>query len=464
MQNMTQTGGVTASNTSNLERLKIGAAWRALWSQSPALWFVQLYVFFEYVRPQTVYPWFDVLPWSQISLLGAVGLCALEGRYSFKAKGLWVSILLMTGVVAISSVMAYSPSVAWENKDVWVNWLLLMLVVGAGIRDRRELLLFLFAFGLWNLKMTQHGVRGWAGIGFGFRAIGIGGAPGWFQNSGEFGIEMCVFLPLSAYFAYGVWPQLGTWGKRFMIGVVASALISMIASSSRGALVGAAATGLWVVWRTPQRARALLFVSVASLVVWFAIPEESKDRFNQIGDDKSSTTRITYWQHGIEIANDHPLFGIGYKNWLPYYTTRYNPKGQLPHNFMIEAVAELGYVGFLSLCFVLVMSFRATAALRRRTGPKVARPDRLLWALAYGLDGALIGFMVSGSFVSVLYYPYLWMNTAMVMALVRVESSRINGRDGRSRAQVARSNPRQVQGPADRLRPATVWAAPRNLV
>jgi putative inorganic carbon (HCO3(-)) transporter len=427
MQTSAPAGGVGASSTLNLESLKPSAIWRAFWSQSPALWFIQLYVFFEYVRPQTIYPWFDVLPWSQISLLGAVAMCAFEGRYSFKARELWVSIVLLTGVVIVSSVTAYSPSVAWENKDFWLNWLLLMLVVGAGVRNKRELILFLFAFGLWNLKMTQHGVRGWASIGFGFRAIGIGGAPGWFQNSGEFGIEMCVFLPLSAYFAYGIWPKLGTWAKRFMICVVASALISMIASSSRGALVGAAAIGIWVVWRTPQRVRALVFVSIASVVVWFSVPQESKDRFNQIGDDKSSTTRITYWKHGIEIANNHPLFGIGYKNWLPYYTARYNPRGQLPHNFMIEAVSELGYVGFVSLCVVLVMSFRATASVRKRTGPRSAAPDRLLWALAYGLDGALIGFMVSGSFVSVLYYPYLWMNTAMVMALVRVESVRLRG-------------------------------------
>jgi putative inorganic carbon (HCO3(-)) transporter len=463
MSNTVQAGSVTAPNSLNLERLKPGALWRALWTQSPGLWFIQLYVFFEYVRPQTIYPWFDVLPWSQISLLGAVSMCAFEGRYSFKAKELWACILLLTGVMVVSSVTAYSPSVAWENKDLWINWLLLMLVVGAGVRNKRELILFLLAFGLWNLKMTQHGVRGWASIGFGFRAIGIGGAPGWFHNSGEFGIEMCVFLPLSAYFAYGVWPKIGTWAKRFMVGVVASALISMIASSSRGALVGAAAVGLWVVWRTPQRARALLFVSVASVVVWLSVPRESKDRFNQIGDDQSSTTRITYWKHGIEIANNHPIFGIGYKNWLPYYTTHYNPKGQVPHNFMVEAVSELGYVGFLSLSLLLVMSFRTTAAVRHRTGPKSGAPDRLLWALAYGLDGALIGFMVSGSFVSVLYYPYLWMNTAMVMALVRVESVRLSGAAVPVRSSAAKPSRRLIGGRSGRFMPTPAMAVPVKL-
>jgi hypothetical protein len=37
--------------------------------------------------------------------------------------------------------------------------------------------------------------------------------------------------------------------------------------------------------------------------------------------------------------------------------------------------------------------------------------------MAHGLDGAMIGFVVSGFFVTVLYYPYFWINLAMTVAL-----------------------------------------------
>jgi hypothetical protein len=37
--------------------------------------------------------------------------------------------------------------------------------------------------------------------------------------------------------------------------------------------------------------------------------------------------------------------------------------------------------------------------------------------LAWGFDGGLIGFAVSGFFITVLYYPYLWVNLAMTTAL-----------------------------------------------
>jgi hypothetical protein len=43
--------------------------------------------------------------------------------------------------------------------------------------------------------------------------------------------------------------------------------------------------------------------------------------------------------------------------------------------------------------------------------------DRILAVLAVGMDAALIGFVISGSFVSVLYYPYFWVHMAMCVAL-----------------------------------------------
>jgi hypothetical protein len=37
--------------------------------------------------------------------------------------------------------------------------------------------------------------------------------------------------------------------------------------------------------------------------------------------------------------------------------------------------------------------------------------------MAKAFDGALIGFLVGGYFVTVLYYPFFWINLAMTVAL-----------------------------------------------
>lgn len=403
-----------------LFNLNFGAMWRTFLSQSPAFWFLSLYIFFEYVRPQSIYRAIDVAPWALMCLLGAVGFTVLEQRTAFTSKSLWLLVLLLSAVIVASSIGAQYPRQSWEWKDIWLNWILMMFVVGAGVKTRTEFMLLLSGFVLWNLKMSQFGVRSWASAGFSFRTWGVSGAPGWFTNSGEFGIEMCIFGPLVGYMAYGLWPHLSKAKRIFAAAVVASAVISIIASSSRGAMIGAAAVGIWMMLRSPNRLRASLIVIVLGALTWFLLPEQSKLRFTEMGTDDTSTSRLQYWKDGISIANDYPIFGIGYKNWIPFYQSNYDPTGELPHNFLIEAVAELGYVGLAVVLLLLLAFFIENARTRKLTSVKSATPDRFLHSMSFGLDGAMIGFMASGSFVSVLYYPFIWMNIGMCMALARV--------------------------------------------
>jgi hypothetical protein len=49
--------------------------------------------------------------------------------------------------------------------------------------------------------------------------------------------------------------------------------------------------------------------------------------------------------------------------------------------------------------------------------------------MAYGLDGALVSYLIAGFFVTVLYYPFFWVNLTFSSALLltvrrRAETSR----------------------------------------
>lgn len=399
---------------------------RLLRGRTLSFWFTFLYIFFEYVRPQSIYTSLDFAPWSQIFITGAAIFVTLEGKARITAKALAFSVLGFTAVILASSATAVNSSVSFSFLNEWINWLLLMYVVGAGVKGRDELLLQLVGFMLWNLKMSQHGLRSWAAAGFRFRNWGVTGAPGWFQNSGEFGIEMCVFLPIVGFFTYAVWPHVSKATRLLLIGIVISALISVVGSSSRGALLGVAAVGLWLVIRSPRRLQGIVLLAAIALLVAFFLPEESISRFREMGDDKTSTSRLQYWRDAFEIAARYPFLGIGYKNWISYYRANYNPLGELPHNFLIEGMAELGYTGLVCLICILIAFFVTTANARRKLDPKSSSEHRLLWSMALGLDGAMIGFIVSGSFVTVLFYPYLWMNVALALAIHRVACSRAN--------------------------------------
>ena len=118
----------------------------------------------------------------------------------------------------------------------------------------------------------------------------------------------------------------------------------------------------------------------------------------------------------------HPLLGVGYDNWIPYYRARYNPNAELPHNIFVEAAAEFGYLGLLCFLGLILASF----VLTRRTRLENQRnqlPSSFINGAALGLDAALVGYLISGFFVTVLFYPYFWMNLTLVAALYSVTKS-----------------------------------------
>ncbi len=408
--------------TPALQALKPLALARAMLRQPFAVWALFAYLFFEYVRPQSIYTAIDVLPFGQITLIAAViGALATELR-----KRRWTLIdtgmTIYTLVLLASIVVGFDPAAGWDDIDTYLSWVLVYFAISTTVNTQARVVLMLAGWLLWNLKMSLYGTRSWASIGFAFRDWGVVGAPGWFENSGEFGIQMCVVFPIALYFALGVRPHVSKPVFLTLLVLPATCVIGAIASSSRGALLGMAVIGFWIFMRSRYRVRSAVALAILIVLGYVFTPPEQKRRVSSAGEDDTSLSRMTYWERGIGFANERPLLGIGYRSWISYYTYSWGnrlergQRIQLPHNFFIEALAELGYTGLLSLCFLLFGSFwmnARTRALARRLG----KEGRLAEQLGWGFDGGLIGFIVSGFFVTVLYYPYLWVNLGMTVAL-----------------------------------------------
>jgi O-antigen ligase len=227
---------------------------------------------------------------------------------------------------------------------------------------------------------------------------------------------MVVFLPLAIYFAMALKPHVGKIKTFILWALPVTAFIGVLASSSRGGQLGAAAAIGVVLLKRRLKVRTLLAGAGVAVVIALLLPPEQYERFTEMGEDGTSQQRFTLWEDGLEIMSEHPTFGIGYGNWLPYYHTHYNPEGQVVHNIFLEAGTEMGYVGLVLLLFglstVFLLNFK-TRRLANRLGPD----GRLFTAVAHGLDAGLVGFMVSGFFVTVLYYPFFWIQLALTVSL-----------------------------------------------
>jgi putative inorganic carbon (HCO3(-)) transporter len=408
-----------------LPPLRIRSIWTGYWAQPWSFKFTCFYVFFEYVRPQQIYPVLQIIPWALLSIGLALTAFLLEGarvRSRTMVNG-W--LFAFSVVIVLSSILAEYPEVSLERLPTQVNWLLAFFLIANTATDRRKFFLFIVLFMLWSTKMSQHGMR--AFVGGGGQASG---APGWFQNTGEFALQMSIFVPLSLQFVIGLYPTLPKRTVALLALLPISGVLSIIGSGSRGGLLALAGVGLWMLLVSKRKLRGFVAIAVSAPLVWIAIPDYQKDRLSTAGSDKTSVSRLTYWKAGVEMANAHPLLGVGYENWVPYYRDhysstegriiRYGDRGQVivevAHNSFVEVMSQLGYTGlllFLSLlCCIWVLNART-----RRLLSALGTQERFLRHISYGLDAGVMGFIVAGFFMSVAFYPFVWFQLGMSAAL-----------------------------------------------
>jgi hypothetical protein len=63
------------------------------------------------------------------------------------------------------------------------------------------------------------------------------------------------------------------------------------------------------------------------------------------------------------------------------------------------------------------MIFACFANTRKVRKLSREKEDQFLAIMSYGFDAALLGFLGSGFFVTVLYYPYFWIHCALTTCL-----------------------------------------------
>ena len=403
-----------AGPTPGLRELKPRAIWAFLRRQPPSYLLVLVYLLFEYVRPQVIYDWLTGPPYVQIVMILCIFAFLLERRRL--RLGVMESLLaVFSGVVLASAVGAFYPETAYDRLSLYFTWVVIYLMIANAVDTEERFLLFVFTFILYSLKMSFFGTRSWAMAGFVFREWGASGAPGFFRNSGEFGIQMCIFLPIIVAFIQALGPKWPRW-KRVVAWVAAfTAVTGIVASSSRGAFIGLAAVALWMAIRSGKKIRAFLAVVAIAAIVYAITPDEQMQRLEVMGEDPTSISRTTYWKNGLEMMNDNPILGIGYYNWVPYHAAYYGTPAY-PHNIFIQAGAELGYVGLFAFLALMGATFVLNHKTRRLAKQR-GEEGRFMLMMAHGLDGAMVGFIASGFFVTVLYYPFFWINLAMTVAL-----------------------------------------------
>ena len=241
-------------------------------------------------------------------------------------------------------------------------------------------------------------------------------------NEDSFGPLMLVGLPFAYFYAFATSSTRWRWIAR---GVFILGIVGLVASFARGAVLSAAVVLLYILLKSPQKSRALIFLFLAAIV---ALPLMTMlvpvDAFlKEVGTSgEGDPTRMNLWQLAWAVFKTSPLVGVGSFNygvvadriaspdmrefiWNGLYT-------KTPHNATLQILAEEGLLG-IALWFTMIVNFFLWNARLRGRGVqdrwRLRGGEELdLRILSYGLDGAMIAFLLTSIFYNQLYIHWFW--------------------------------------------------------
>lgn len=395
--------------------LKIKPLWQQFWQESFAFWAICGYLFVEYVRPQSIYPAIDIIPWgATMVMLSAIGLLFDKNRkWTSDPANKWMILFFI--VILVSSHNAYWPEVSWPRLELFYTWLIIYFLVINIVNTPKRFYIFLLIFCLASFKLSLHGAQVWTMRGFGFADWGIMGPPGHFQNSGELSIQMLCFFPIGYYLYQALKNRVALWEKIILALFFITPVMTILGASSRGAQLALAVQCIAMFYRQIFRPKVLVGVALFAYLALTFLPEEQKERFTSMGDDRTSEQRLLYWEHGIQMIKDHPYLGVGFFNFVPYYESHHRedmlyPKAELPHNIFIQIGTDVGLTGLAIYLLLLGRFFK-------RSNKHIDDKDPIYIAASKGIAFGMVGFVIAGQFVTVGYYPFMWIGLAFFVAL-----------------------------------------------
>jgi O-antigen ligase len=406
------------------------AVWHAFRSEHFAFICTSIYLLLEYLKPEQAYPIFGILPFLRLAVLVALAGFFLDKQAKLARSPLNWLILLFLLQCALSSWYAYDSEYSFSRLNIITNWVIVFFLISGIVNSERRLFLFLLVYFLANFKMSQFGIFSWARRGFGFASWGITGA-GWFRNSGELGLEMSVFFAYTLCFALFLRRYWTGWIKWLMYFLPISAFGCVIASSSRGAIIGVVGVLLYLSFFSKKRVRAWIACAVALYLGYLIMPSQFLARFHTAGEDPTSLSRIAYWAKAHEMLSQHPYFGVGYYNWYPYYRDHYfDPslywRVEQAHNTYLQMGAELGFPGlgiFLTMVLVSFVINAKSARLAKRDGFEFLR------ALALAMNAAGAGLVLGSAFLTAFFLPNYWIHFALTVCLQVAVRKKIEAAD-----------------------------------
>lgn len=396
---------------------------------------VLFYLFMEYGRPQSLLPFLRLLRLSGITVALLAFCVVFSGKVRFKEKQTMLYLFLL-GEMVIHGPIAVN------------NYWTLMIFIGMTMNFVVFLSLIHFVD---NQEKYEKLINIWLAIHVFLAIMGIlhkgKGVGGFLGDENDLCMTLNMIIPFSFFLA------LDQTGKKriYYLSITCLFLFAIIITQSRGGFVGLVATGMYCWLRTKRKFITAFIIGILAVFAVIMAPPQYWGEVRSITEEGTSKgtgeARIYTWTIGWHIFLENPIMGVGQGNF-PYVFGEYEREvtgsddpfhgrsvaGRAAHSIYFTMLPELGLVGTFTILAMIFYCFKDLNLVKKMFIPGKSNKINInagtvmysekLYHIALALEGSLVSYLVSSSFISTLYYPNLWILMGFIMSIKRIVLAR----------------------------------------
>ncbi len=385
---------------------------------------VMMAMLFEFGRPQDLFPPLKVIPIPtliDVSLAAAIFMAG-KANFSNKQTKLWMALLVVMALWVPFANNNYHALMTLKDMTLcFFFYLGIVAFVDSTNRMHKLILMWLGVHTVLAINGLLHHGRG------------VGG---WMGDENDFGMEMNVAIPVAFFMYQGAIGRI----KPLYLALLGLFVMALVSTGSRGGFLGLLAVGAYCWFYSPRKIMSLMVGLCLAGLVLIAAPQEYWDRIASITDDSTMETgtagqRVFTWGIGWEMFLANPVLGVGQSNF-PWTSGEYlagrtwqtkSLSGRQAHSLYFTLLPELGLVGVIIFGSMVYFNYRDTRVkdlIPRSPARPTAEPNpiknvQLVRAVLYGnaILGGMLGYLVTSTFISTLYYPTFWIMMGLAVAL-----------------------------------------------
>lgn len=368
-----------------------------------------------------------------IALLTALGWAISREKKTLSSNPV-AGLLILFGLwTCITTYLALQPSYSAVILDRTLKTIVLALCVVtlANSKGRIQSIIWVLA-----ISLGYYAVKGGGFVLLtGGRHHVFGPVNTMIEDNNALGLALVMLLPLLNYLRITSRSRLASLAA---MATMALALVAVIGTYSRGALLALAASGVAYALRSRSSFIPLLLGAILAISLPSLVPSGWFDRMSTIqayNQDSSFEGRVAAWRTSMEIVRQRPITGGGFSStdldWvaLSFHSPGSLTAGKAAHSIYFEVLGDHGFVGLILYLLLIAAAWLNTSIVMATT-----RGDPGMdWAnrLARMLQISIVGYLVGGAALSMAYYDgflVLLGVTAALAVAVRQPSRQISAR------------------------------------